>query len=224
MHPKARLVTVSACNRIGVWDITCEKAWGNVQLVSQLKPRDITITGACALHAGAFQAGATTLLLSTSGPTVHGVSIADNTTHLVSDLFQNIPPRDTKKGAKLYGVASATLHPHVAAAATNAGVALLHSTASSSRAVVGLGRVAAFAPAGSGREDLMQMDSSRDMCSASVVLVVGSKLIGATFEAVEGGGGEDGAGSGTVAMPLGVRQRAWCALVSPLHVHSLRWQ
>jgi hypothetical protein len=218
LHPKARLATVSACNRIGIWDITCEKAWGNVKLVSQLKPKDITITGACTLNAGAFQAGAPTLLLSTAGPMVHGVSLADNTTHLVSDLFHNIPPRDKKKGAKLYGVAASSLHPHVAAAATNAGVAVLHSSATSSRAVVGLGRVAAFAPAGVNRVDLMQVSNAQDMCSASVVLVTGSKLVGATFEAVEEGEvGEDVAGSGTVAMPLAVRQRARCACVVTLH-------
>jgi hypothetical protein len=190
---------------------------------------------------------------------VHGLALSENSTHLVADLFNNLPPRDgTKKGAKLYGVAAAAMKPGVAAAASNAGVALLTTDVVASRAVAGLPRVGVFrgtaaaaaTPRG-GREgasaameggtvdlvaessgdggggDLLRMDSATlDARCASAVLVVSNKLVGVTFEAAAGEGSEDAEGAngegaamrlqqaatGTVALPLAVRQVARCAV------------
>lgn len=66
-NPKPRVITASACNRIGVWDIGAEKsAWGHAQLLHRVKTKDITITGACALMSGVYTPGMTGVLLSTN--------------------------------------------------------------------------------------------------------------------------------------------------------------
>lgn len=196
--------------------------------------------------AGIYQPGSTAVLLATNGPQVHGLALADNATHLVSNLFQNLPPRDNKKGAKLYGIAACALQPGVAAAATNAGVALLVTQTTASRAVAGLPRVATLTPTarrtsskpappadgaaadaaahtpahrqesgdyGEGADDLLRMDSSADPRCASVLMVVGSKLVAATFGVSEGDNGSGGGvavATGTVALPLPVRRLALC--------------
>ena len=67
-NPKPRVITASACNRIGVWDIrpTEKGGWGNAQLLHKVKTKDITITGACALLSGVYSPGMTGVLLSTN--------------------------------------------------------------------------------------------------------------------------------------------------------------
>lgn len=66
-NPKPRVITASACNRIGVWDFSVEKSgWGNAQLLHKVKTKDITITGACALLSGVYAPGMTGVLLSTN--------------------------------------------------------------------------------------------------------------------------------------------------------------
>jgi hypothetical protein len=65
--PKPRIITVSACNRVGVWDINAEKsAWGAAQLIQKVKTKDIIITGACALISGIYAPGMIGVLLSTN--------------------------------------------------------------------------------------------------------------------------------------------------------------
>lgn len=222
LKPRPRLVTASACNRIGIWDIATARetdagAFGNAPLTGKLKLKDIKVTGACALHSGVYQPGATAVLISTAGPQVYGLSIGSQEAQLVADLTPALPPRDAKKGAKLYGVAGAALHPHVAAAASNAGVALLHSESLATLAVAGLPRVAAFRGAAAGADDLMRVDSLVESRCASVVYVLGNRLLGALFEASEGGeeqapAAATGPAMTTVAMPQRVHQLARCAL------------
>lgn len=66
-NPNPRLITASACNRIGVWDVNADKhSWGHAQLLHKVKTKDITITGACALLSGVYMAGMTGALLSTN--------------------------------------------------------------------------------------------------------------------------------------------------------------
>jgi hypothetical protein len=245
LQPKPRLVTVSACNRIGVWDLfgspikggTSPAASINLPLIGKLKPKDITVTGACALLAGAFQPVHTGVLLATSGPQVYGLDLATYEVQLIANLTGQLPPRDTKKGAKLYGIAAAALHPHVAAVASNAGAGLLHSPSTSSYGVAGLPMVAAFQPHS---RELLRLDSQLNTRSASVVYVIRNKVLGALF--VASTDEEDTAEPGalqereataagpdltTVAMPLLIKQSAryalhpqcmsrYCALLSRL--------
>lgn len=214
LRPKPRLVTVSADNRVAVWDISCEKQWGNVQLLTKLKPKDITITGACAVLAHDYHAATANVLLSTSGATVHGLSLSDSGTHIAADLTPNLPPRSSeKKGAKLYAIAAAVLHPHVAAVASNAGIGLMHSAAVPSTAVCGLPAAQTFAD----RKDLVRVDSGGDATSASAVFLSGHKLVGATFVA-DAAAADDAAAAaaadvGSVAMPLPVTRSGMCASV-----------
>ena len=94
--------------------------------------------------AGVYQTGSCGVLLATNGPQIHGLSLADNTTHLLANLFVNLPPRSDKKGAKLYGAAAPVLRPGTAAVASNAGVALLKTETTAADAVAGLPRAALF--------------------------------------------------------------------------------
>lgn len=129
-----------------------------------------------------------------AGVQVYGLSLEANHTHLVVDLSNNLPPRDAKKGAKLYDVATPLLHAEVCATATNSGVAILRAAFKPTLALCGLPRLAVFEDAAAGRSgDLLALGAaadddeeaaaagSRPECAASVVMVVGGKLIGATF-------------------------------------------
>lgn len=64
--PRPRVVTASACHRIGVWDVKCEKTWGAVQLVGRIRPKDFVPTSVCALVSGVYQPGTTGVLVATN--------------------------------------------------------------------------------------------------------------------------------------------------------------
>lgn len=64
--PRPRVVSVSACHRIGIWDVRCDKTWGAVQLVGRLRPKDFVPTSVCALVSGVYQPGTTGVLISTN--------------------------------------------------------------------------------------------------------------------------------------------------------------
>lgn len=119
-------------------------------------------------------------------------------------MVTNLPPRDTKKGPKLYDIATPLLHAEVCAAATNSGIAILRAAFKPTLAVCGLPHLAAFESDGGGQsDDLLALDGGgggddaapdgvRKECAVSVVMVVGGKLIGSTFtspdpELMEGG-------------------------------------
>lgn len=136
---------------------------------------------------------------------VYGLSLETNSTHRIVDMVTNLPPRDTKKGPKLYDIATPLLHAEVCATATNSGVAILRAAFKPTLAVCGLPHIASFEPADAGHsDDLLALgaagddgedaaaDGTRKDCAASVVMVVGGKLMGATFttpdpELMEGG-------------------------------------
>jgi hypothetical protein len=102
LKPIPRLVTVSACNRIGVWDITGGKAWGQAALVSKLRLRDITLTGACALTTGIYQSNSTAVLLATNGPQVRHLK------HLMAlSCYTMAALRDKQAAGALRGPAAA---------------------------------------------------------------------------------------------------------------------
>jgi hypothetical protein len=232
LQPKPHLVTVSACNRIGIWDLASDPpkasrdpttggggsaaSLGSVPLIGKLKPRDITVTGACATLSGVYQPVSIGVLLATSGPQVYGLDLLSYEVRLMANLTGALPPRDAKKGAKLYGMATAMLHPHIAAAASNAGVALLHSPATSSYGVAGLPVVTAFQLPSS---KLLRLDTQLSTRSVSVLYVVRNKVVGALFVAADDeesavepqrGNAEAAGAAGpdltTVAMPLRIQQ------------------
>jgi hypothetical protein len=65
--PRPRLVTASACNRIGIWDTSGEKGmWGHCALIGRMKTREFSLTSACALFSGVYQPGMTGVLVTSN--------------------------------------------------------------------------------------------------------------------------------------------------------------
>lgn len=148
---------------------------------------------------------------------VYGLSLETNNPHLVVDLATNLPPRDAKKGAKLYDIATPLLHAEVCAAATNSGVAILRAAFKPTLAICGLPRLANFQAPEAGRSgDLLALGAAPDdeeaaasgtrpECAASVVMVVGGKLMGATFTTADPEVMEsDGSDAERAALGLGI--------------------
>lgn len=84
--PRPRVVTASACHRIGVWDVKCEKTWGAVQLVGRIRAKDFVPTSVCALVSGVYQPGTTGVLVATNTAAVRPASWCRSPANRTCDL------------------------------------------------------------------------------------------------------------------------------------------